>query len=183
MSSETVAAPRTYHLRDLAEIYVLAQANWSDPIGGYIQENTAYNAALRKYRERLLSGLEDLYSLTLEMGQMVEIPRGTVLFMHFKRTVNSLLAQRTPTSGQQEAGLLLRSLEAAGDQGRQVLATSARIDKLMHSSREAHLDMLEALLGILAGSRASLTFTSADLQTRGIDDMPPAVEDFAEGSA
>ncbi|MRH89962.1 hypothetical protein GFY24_21395 [Nocardia sp. SYP-A9097] len=177
MSSET-AAPRSYSLRDLAETYVLAQANWSDPIGGYVQENTSYNAALRKYRERLLEALEGLYGLTLEMGQMVEIPRGTVLFMHFKRTVSSCLALRTPGSGYLEAGLLLRSLEAAGDPGRRVLETSTRIDKFMDQSREAHLDILEDLLRILVGGNAALTFTAEDLRSLGVDDTPPVAADF-----
>lgn len=177
MSSEP-AAPRSYSLRDLAETYVLAQANWTDPIGGYDKENTAYNAALRKYRERLLAALEDLYGQRLEMKEMVEIPRGTVLFMHFKRTVSSCLALRTPGSAFLEPGLLQRSLEAAGEPGRRVVDTSARIDKLMNLSREAHLDILEDLLRILVGGNADLVFTADELGSMGVEAAPPSIEEY-----
>ncbi|WP_405135951.1 hypothetical protein [Nocardia sp. NBC_01388] len=177
MSSATAATPRTYRLRDFAETYVLAQANWSDPIGGYHQDNSAYNAALRIHRERLLGALEELFGLELNMKNMVEIPRGTVLFMHFKSTVLSCLALRTP--GHPEAGLLLRSLEAAGDPGKRVVLASTRIDKLLTLSKEAHLDLLEDLLRILLGPRADDTFTASDLRSCGMVDTPPTLAEYS----
>ncbi|MGV9411446.1 hypothetical protein ACWDOP_16145 [Nocardia sp. NPDC003693] len=165
-----------YGLREFAEAYVLARADWSDSIGGYQQDSTAYNKALRAHRERLLETLEELYELKLEMKEMVEIPRGTVLFMHFRATVNSALALRTP--GNLEAGLLLRSLEAAGEPGLRIKATSKRLDQLLDSSREAHLDMLEDLLRILLGNRAHLTFTADEVAAAGGGGAAPDPTDY-----
>lgn len=178
MSTGTAATPRSYGLRDFAELYVLSQANWTDPIGGYLQGRSEYNKALRAYRERMLSALEELFDLKLEMGKMVDIPRGTVLFMHFRKTVHSCLALRTPGSGYQETGLLIRSLEAAGESGQRILAKSTRIEQLTKSSQEAHLDILEDLLLILLGQRGHQTFTHADLRSCGVDDAEPASADY-----
>ncbi len=77
-----------------------------------------------------------------------------------------------------EAGLIDQKLEDAGPAGERVLAASSRIFDLAEDARRTHLEMLDALVQILLGERADLTFASADLAALGINDRPPNSDDF-----
>lgn len=85
---------------------------------------------------------------------------------------------RTPGSDYLEASLLVRKLAEAGDAGARVNATLERIEHLSRTWRDAHLDVLEDLLGVLLGKRADFVFTSADLKAAGVDDTRPNLADY-----
>lgn len=168
----------TYGRRAFAEAYLLARASDDDPVGEYQQERSAYNNALREHRLRMLAGLETLFGLRLDMAAVASAPGGPALFMLFNSTVRACLASRTPGGSFLEAGLLYRTLAEAGEAGTRVLATLDRITQLSDAWREAHLDVLDELLGILLGEWGGLVFTSADLLAAGVEDTPPVSTDY-----
>jgi hypothetical protein len=163
-------------------VYLLAQASPGDAMCGYYQEKSAYNAALRAHRQRVLAGLQTLFGLTLDMASFRSTPGGA-LFMLFNSTVRSCLALRTPWSFYHETGLIDRKLDEAGDAGARVTEASDRITRLTDESRQAHLDILDQLLSVFLGERADLVFTSADLLAAGVDDTPPSSLDYPWDSA
>jgi hypothetical protein len=158
-----------YDRRDLVHAYLGAQERG---FGGYYAESPTYNAALKAYHVGMLDGLERLFGLRLRPES------AGALFMLFASTANSLLALRTPWSGFLEAGLLVRKVDEAGPEGERVTAASERIDALTAESREAHLEMLDALVATMLGERASLTFGPADLRAIGVDDAKPRAVDY-----
>lgn len=166
-----------YGRRALIEAYLSARGD--DTFGGYEAESPAYNAALRAHHERMLDGLERLFGIRLTAEGVGDF-RKRVLFILFRTTADSLLALRTPWSGFLEAGLLLQRLEAAGEPGARVLASSDRIWSRTTESREDHLLILDELLGVLLGDRAELTFGVADLRDAGVDPVPPASDDHPD---
>jgi hypothetical protein len=88
---------------------------------------------------------------------------------------------RTPWSGYLEAGLLIRYLRQAGDLWVQVDQQSRRIDVLREDLREAHLAMMDVLVGHLLGERADCTFSSEDLRAAGVDDRQrPVLSDYPD---
>jgi hypothetical protein len=65
--------------------------------------------------------------------------------------------------------LIHQKLEEAGEHGARVNAASERINASMAESREAHLEMLDAIVVALLGDRADLTFSEADVHASGIE--------------
>jgi hypothetical protein len=164
-----------YGRRHLVEAYLGAQAR---SFGGYLPESSAYNAALKTYHTGMLDGLERLFGLRLDQQQMDDVDK-RVYFMLFSSTAASLLALRTPWSDFAEAGLLVKKVEQAGQDGQRVMAASGRIGTLVEQARQEHLAILDALAAIMLGDGAELTFSSADLRKAGVDDAAPSPSDFA----
>lgn len=59
-----------------------------------------------------------------------------------------------------------------------MIAAGERINAVTDEARAAHLDKLDALVTIMLGDRASLTFDAVDLRAIGIDDTPPNPTDY-----
>jgi hypothetical protein len=163
-----------YDSRAFAQAYLFAQASEEDGVGDYLLTEPAYNAALREHHKRVLAGLEKLFGVTLDVRSTTG---DTALLWLFTKTARSCHSPRTPLSGFLEAGLLIRRLAEGGDAGTRVLATFERIGQLRDAWHEAHLDVLDDLLGMLLGERADRVFTSADLRAAGVDDTPPELTD------
>ena len=89
-----------------------------------------------------------------------------------------MLALRTPWSDFLEAGLLVKKVEQAGQDGQRVMTASSRIETLVRELRQEHLDILDALTAIMLGDRAELTFSGADLRAIGVDDTAPSPADY-----
>ncbi|MER5332384.1 hypothetical protein [Micromonospora sp. NPDC002717] len=163
-----------YDRRDLVRVYLAAQGN---RFGGYYAESSAYNAALKAHYAAMLDGLQQLFGLRLHRDG-VDTFTHRVLFMLFSSTAASFFALRTPWSDFLEAGLLIRKVEEAGAEGERIMAASQRIDALTAESRETHLEMLDALVAVMLGDRAELTFDTADLRAVGVDDTKPSTRDY-----
>jgi hypothetical protein len=144
--------------------------------GGYYAESSAYNAALKAHHTAMLDGLEQLFGLRLD-PRHADTFDNRVFLMLFNSTAASLVALRTPWSTFLEAGLLVKKVEAAGPDGARVMEASSRIETLTAESRRAHLDILDALVTVMLGDRADLTFIPADLHALGVDDTPPSTAD------
>jgi hypothetical protein len=155
-----------YDRRALARAYADVRHDGS-PAGGY-------QAAMRVHHQQILSGLQDLFGVTLEPTIPAE---HRPLFVLFESTIASLDAARTPWDDHPEAGLIHQRLEETG-QSQAIAAASDRIKDLVAQSREAHLDILTAVLEPILGDRATKVFTSADLRNIGIDDTPPNSTDY-----
>ncbi|SCL58702.1 hypothetical protein GA0070606_2983 [Micromonospora citrea] len=162
-----------YDRRDLVHAYLAAQGG---RFGGYRPESSAYNAALKAHHTAMLDGLQQLFGLRLHADGGGSFTH-RVLFRLFSATADSFLALRTPWSNFLEAGLLVRMVEEAGAEGERVMAASQRVDALTAESRETHLEMLDALVAVLLGDRAVLTFSPADLRAIGVDDTMPSPSD------
>jgi hypothetical protein len=163
-----------YGRRHLVEAYLGAQARG---FGGYLPESSVYNAALKAYHAGMLDGLERLFGLRLDRQQIDDF-NNRVYFTLFSSTAASLLALRTPWSDFLEAGLLVKKVEQAGQEGQRVMAASSRIGSLVDEARQEHLVILDALAAIMLGDRAELTFSPADLREAGVDDAVPNPADF-----
>ncbi|QYN24970.1 hypothetical protein [Amycolatopsis sp. DSM 110486] len=178
MDRTNPAGEVSYNRRAFAEAYVLARASEDDAFGEYQQEQSAYNTALRAHRQRVLDGLQTLFQLRLDRESISSTPGAAPLFMLFASTAGSCLALRTPWSSYREAGLLHRRLGELGPAGVRIIEASELITQLTDQSRQAHLDLLAELLGVLLGERGDLVFTSADLLAAGVDDTPPDSRDY-----
>jgi hypothetical protein len=162
-----------YDRMALVRAYLHARAEPADGIGGYrLDDEDGYNEALRAHHRTVLAGLEELFHLRLNSAALEDF-NDKVFFMLFSSTAASFLSVRTPWSGFLEAGLLLQRLEKAGETGERVDRASHRIERLRDDLREAHLEILDALVACFLRERAHLTFTSADLRALGVDDNPP----------
>lgn len=135
-----------------------------------VHQAGGHRAATRVYHQQILSGLQDLFEVTLEPAAVPAEHRP--LFDLFESTVASLGAARTPWDEHQETGPIHRCLEQTG-QAPEIAAASDRIKDLVAQSREAHLDILAALLSPILGAKSAAVFTSADLRDIGVDDTPP----------
>ncbi|AGZ45350.1 hypothetical protein [Actinoplanes friuliensis] len=155
---------RTYDRRDLIEVYL---GSLEQGYGDYYSGATSYNAALKVYYVDLRDALERRFNSRLG------VDGDTALRMLFHSTVASLLAIRTPWSGFVDAGLLNKRLEDAGENGERVNAASGRIAELTAQTREAHLEMLDALVVSFTGVRADLTVSEDDLRAEGVECTPP----------
>ena len=159
-----------YDRRALVIAYVHAEAREYDGVGGYLPEEDQYNEALRTYHRQVLEGLERLFGIRLGERAPFGVQQASFMSL-FWSTVRSYLAVQTPWSGYLEEGLLVLHLRAAGgDLFARVDQQSRRIEGLRKEMREAHLDLLDALVRHLLGERADLTFTSEDLRNVGVDD-------------
>ena len=163
-----------YGRRHLVEAYLGAQARG---FGGYYPESSAFNAALKVHYVGMLDGLGRLFGLRLDRQQMDTFDN-RAYFMLFSSTAVSLLALRTPWSNFLEAGLLVKKVEQAGQDGQRVMTASSRIETLVGESRQEHLEILDALAAIMLGDRAELTFSRADLRAIGVDDAVPSPADY-----
>jgi hypothetical protein len=163
-----------YDRSDLVRAYLGAQGG---RFGGYYPESSAFNAALKAHYQAILGGLERLFDLRLHPDGCGSFTN-RVLFMLLAATARSFLAIQTPWSNFLEAGLLIKKLEEAGAEGQRVMAAGDRINALADESHDAHLDKLDALVTIMLGDRAGLTFDAADLRAIGIDDTPPNPADY-----
>jgi hypothetical protein len=162
-----------YDRRDLVRVYLAAQERG---FGGYRPDSSAYNAALKVHYTAMLDGLQRLFGLRLHEDAVDSLTH-RVRFRLFSSTADSFFALRTPWSRFLEAGLLIRKIEEAGAEGERVMAASRRIDALTAESRESHLEMLDALVAMMLGDRAELTFSPADLRAIGVDDTEPNTTD------
>ena len=156
----------------LIEAYLATRPG--DRYGGYYQESSGYNAALRAHHEAMLGGLERLFGMRIDRHEVPDL----ALFMLFQATARSMLALTTPWSGFLEAGLLHKRLDATGEPGVRVMAASHRIETRAGESRRDHLLILDELLAVFLGDRAGLTFTAADLRDVGVDPEPPSTEEY-----
>jgi hypothetical protein len=157
-----------YRRADLVHAYLGAQQRG---YGGYYAESPTFNAALAAHHRSRLDGLQRLFGLRLGGDGQAEV-RQAALGMLFRSAAESFLTLRTPFSGFLEAGLIHRVLEEAGEPGAQVYRTNDRIGAAVVEAREAHLDMLDALVAAMLGDRADLTFTDADARVAGIEFLP-----------
>ena len=173
MITDDAPGATIYDRRAFALAYVEAQADYRR---GYYSENSGYNAALRTHRRQILTGLQELFGLTLARSAIPDDHQA--LFMLFDSTVTSYLTLATPWSRYLEAGLVVRRLDEAGRPGLAIREASDRVGNLTERSREAHLDILEALLEVFLGERAPRVFSSADLRSIGVDDTPPNSDDY-----
>ncbi|MGW5355391.1 hypothetical protein ACWERV_33345 [Streptomyces sp. NPDC004031] len=137
--------------------------------GDYHRGGEAYNEALAAYCAELEAALERRFGATLVGSRATDFD-ARVLLMLFGSTARSYLAIRTPWSGYQEAGLLVKKLEEAGPAGARVRAASDRIEEAAKVSRAAHREMLDTLAGHVLGDRADTVVTSAELLADGFDD-------------
>jgi hypothetical protein len=158
-----------YGRRHLVEAFLGAQDRG---FGGYYPDSSSYNAALKAYHVAMLDGLQHLFDLRLDA------PDHRALFMLLRSATDSFLAVQTPWSGFLEAGLLIKKVEEAGDEGQRVMALSQRIETLATESRQVHLDLLDALVAIMLADRAELTFDSTDLHAIGINDTKPTASEY-----
>lgn len=141
-----------YDRRAFAQAYVDAHPdNHAAPRG-------RYDAALKVHRQQLLAGLQDLFDLTLEADAIPE--QHSAVFGVFTATVKSCLAITAPPEG---------AIPEAAVQ---------KIHDLNEESRNAHLDILAALLDVMLEDRSANVFTSADLLSIGIDDNPPSTTGY-----
>lgn len=163
-----------YDRRDLVRIYLGAQ---HQGFGGYYPESSTFNAALKAYYTAMLDGLQELFDLRLRAPSTGGFNE-RVLLMLFFATARSFLAVTTPWAGFLEAGLLIRTIDEAGANGQRVMAASSRIDELAAESRQTHLEMLDAIITVMLGDRAELTFSSGDLRAIGVDDSEPNPTDY-----
>lgn len=163
-----------YGRRHLVEMYLGAQDRG---FGGYYPESSAFNAALKAYYVSMLGGLERLFSLRLD-ARHLDTFDNRVLFRLFASTARSLLVLRTPWSGFLESSLLVTKVEEAGTEGQRVMELSRRVDVLASESRQAHLEILDALVAIMLGDRAEQTFSRADLSAIGVNDTEPSPWDY-----
>jgi hypothetical protein len=162
---------RQYGRRDLIDAYLATRGERS---GGYRQESSAYNAALRAYWDGMLDGLERLFEIRLSHREV----GNAALFMLFESTTRSLLAITTPWSDFLEAGLLHRKLDETGEVGARVMAASDRIWARAEETREDHREILDALLTVFLGDRAGRTFSAGQLQALGVDLQRPDSIDY-----
>ncbi|MFI7119983.1 hypothetical protein [Amycolatopsis sp. NPDC049868] len=158
---------KRYDRRAFVLAYLAAQPEYSH---GFSDDDSAYNDALRAYRERLLKGLESLFGLELTWDGISDRIDGSALFMLFSSAARKHLEVKA--SGFLEGGLLVKVLERAGQDG-PVLASMSRSVELRDRLRESYVDTMELVLGILLGERADAVFTSADLRGAGVDDTEP----------
>lgn len=117
-----------------------------------------YDAALKVHRQQLLAGLQDLFDLTLDPEAIPE--HHSSVFDVFTGTVGSYLAITAPPTGAVPEAAVKKILD------------------LNQESRNAHLDILAALLDVMLEDRSAKVFTSADLRAIGIDDTPPSTTDY-----
>lgn len=155
-----------YDRRALARAYLDVRQD-----GGHA---SGHRAAMRVYHQQILSGLQDLFGVTLEVSG--NSPEDRPLLMLFESTADSAAAARTPWDDHPQAAPITERLGETG-QWQAVSAASDRIRDLVAQSREAHLDILAALLEPVLGDRSAKVFTSADLWDIGIDDTPPTGAD------
>ncbi len=163
-----------YGRKDLVRAYLGAQDRG---FGDYRPESSSFNAALKLHYATMLDGLERLFRLRLDADRAGSF-RNRALFMLFRSTTDALLALRTPWSGFLEAGLVVKTVQEAGPDGERIMAASERIDALTAESRDAQLEILDALVAIMLDDRADLTFDRADLRAVGVDDTPPDPADY-----
>lgn len=157
----------------LVRAYLYARAEPGDGVGGYrLDDDGEHNELLRAHHRAVLAGLEELFHLRLDSTALEDF-NDKALFMLFSSTSASFLRTRTPWSGFLEAGLLHKCLEEVSETRERVHQASRRIEQLRDDLREAHLEILDALVARLLRERAHLTFTSADLRALGIDDARP----------
>jgi hypothetical protein len=109
--------------------------------------NAQHDWEARVAHQQVLMGLQELFDLTLDDTQLPAVHWGL-----FTSTVRSYFAITHPG-------------EAGPDEATR--SALAQIADLNNQSREAHLDVLEA---VLAGFVGDKVFTSADLRAIGIDD-------------
>jgi hypothetical protein len=106
-----------------------------------------YDWELRVRRQQVLMGLQELFDFTLDDTQLSAVHWGL-----FVSTVKSYFAITHPD-------------EAGTDEATR--SALAQIADLNDQSRQAHLDVLDAVLANYVDDRV---FTSADLRAAGIDD-------------
>jgi hypothetical protein len=144
-------------------------------VGGVDAERAGYVSALLTYRAALLAGLERLFGLRLDFDA---VPDGMkALLMLFRSTAKSYLAIASPGDGYLEAGLIHARLARAGVRDR-VLRGLQRIDASNAESRAAHLDILEALLGVMLGANADRVVREEELRAIGVNPTPPDPGDY-----
>ena len=162
----------TYDRRGFASAYADVQ---NDRIPGVDGERVGYAPALGEYRTALLKGLERLFGLRLESET---VPRAMLpVFTAFRSTVRSYGAITGPMDGYLEAGLIHIRLREAGVH-ESFLAGVRRIDECNTASADAHLDILEALLGVLLGDSADRVVSAEELHAIGVGTTPPSPYDY-----
>ncbi|MYS23640.1 hypothetical protein GA0115240_154731 [Streptomyces sp. DvalAA-14] len=148
--------------------------------GDYEQENDAFNNALYAYNQGLETALEQRFGTSLDISRAADFAVRPLLML-LRSTARSYLSVRTPWSDYLEAGLLVKRLEQAGPVGERVFAASHRIEEAVTISREAHMEILDALAQHVLGDQAEAVFTSGDLLADGFDDTRrPEASDYPD---
>ncbi|MFF3564008.1 hypothetical protein ACFYXS_28570 [Streptomyces sp. NPDC002574] len=137
--------------------------------GDYEPEDDDVNSALSAYYQGLEAALEQRFEAVLDARRAADSGTRTLLML-FGSTARSYLSIRTPWSGYLEAGLLVRRVEQIGPGGERILEASRRIEESVALSRDAHLEILDAIAAHVLGARSEAVFTSADLLAAGFDD-------------
>ncbi|CAG6395027.1 hypothetical protein NMG29_03095 [Streptomyces cocklensis] len=146
--------------------------------GDYERANDAFNTALSAYNQGLERALEQRFQASLDISRATNIGMRPLLML-FGSTARSYLNVQTPWSGYLEAGLLVRRLEQAGPVGERVFEASRRIEEAVTISRDAHLEILDALAHHVLGDHSDAVFTLDDLLANGFDGTrQPAVSDY-----
>ncbi len=102
------------------------------------------------------------------------------LWMLFTATVDSLLKLGGPRAGFLDDSLINGTIARQGAATELLLEIEAKLHQLLDQTREAHLELLDALFVIL-WRRIDHPLTSADLATRGFDDeAEPRLHDYID---
>ena len=101
----------------------------------------------------------------------VDLKADMAFWMLLRSTVESNATITAPLEDFGEAGLIIRKIEGTGILGQlnDIVALNAR-------SKQAHLDIVDELIGLLGPSVE--TVTSDDLEAIGVDDTPPNRNDY-----
>lgn len=163
---------RTFERRAFALAHAEAKITF---ISGLDSERDGYAPALIEYRTALLAGLERLFELRVgtDSGTMTH----RVLSKVFQDTLATYLAIAGPLDGYLEAGLLFKTMAEAGVLDEVERGLTA-IRESNARSREAHLDILTALLGAMLGDNADRVVHEDELRAVGVEPTPPNPDDY-----
>ncbi|ABX07886.1 hypothetical protein Haur_5259 (plasmid) [Herpetosiphon aurantiacus DSM 785] len=115
-----------------------------------------------------LAALEQAFDLRLTW-EGVTNQDNRALWMLFTSTVRSYLSIRTPGSDFLDGSLLMRRLDALGDDARPLMAAWETITTATTAREQAHLTMLDELFRLLWGEITTVV-TSDQLRALGFDD-------------
>ncbi|WP_394615504.1 hypothetical protein JNUCC0626_38060 [Lentzea sp. JNUCC 0626] len=149
-----------YTRRDLAQAVLDAHP---DSRRGLNMFYGAFSDDMKEYQVQLRDGLLKAFG--------VDLSTDPAMWMMLNGTVDSNAAIRGPMSNFGEASLLHKRLEGSG-----VLDKVGEIYELNEKSLEAHLDIVEELLGIVDSSVR--TVTTDDLVALGVNVTPPNTNDY-----
>ncbi|MDX3656955.1 hypothetical protein PV646_06505 [Streptomyces sp. ID05-26A] len=149
-----------YTRRDLAQAVLDAHPDSKRGLNMFYGK---FSNDMKKHQVQMRDGLLKAFGVDLETNM--------VMTMMLNETVASNAAITGPMSGFGEAGLLAKRLEGSG-----VLDKVREIYALNKLSAEAHLDIVEEVLGIVDSSVQ--TVTTDDLVALGVAVTPPDTNDY-----